>query len=134
VFNQSGIFAGIMDLKGYLREVNNLAVDSCGYTRDEVLDRPFWSTPWWRGSEDVKAKIRLATDQALSGSVFREELPYSLADGSQRFVDFAIHPILNQSGTVMFLPPTGIDTPDPKPPPAPLPASHQPLPSLASTA
>jgi PAS domain S-box-containing protein len=94
VFNQSGIFAGIMDLKGYLREVNNLAVDLCGYTREEVLDRPFWATLWWRGSEDVKAKIRLATDQALSGSVFREELRYWLADGSPRIVDFAIHPIL----------------------------------------
>jgi hypothetical protein len=31
VFNQSSIFAGIMDLQGRLREVNNLAVDWCGY-------------------------------------------------------------------------------------------------------
>jgi len=132
VFNQSGIFAGIMDLKGYLREVNNLAVDSCGYTREEVLDRPFWSTPWWRGSEDVKAKIRLATDQALSGSVFREELPYSLADGSQRIVDFSIHPILNEAGTVVFLHPTGIDITDRKHFEAALRDSELSLRSLAS--
>ena len=32
-----------------------LAVEACGYSRDEVLDRPFWDTPWWRGSDDVKA-------------------------------------------------------------------------------
>jgi PAS domain-containing protein len=32
VFNQSGIF-GIMDVHGYLREVNDLAVDACGYTK-----------------------------------------------------------------------------------------------------
>src|SRR3977135_4377816 len=31
LFNQSGIFAGIMDLQGYVREVNNIAVDRCGY-------------------------------------------------------------------------------------------------------
>jgi PAS domain S-box-containing protein len=67
VFNQSGIFAGIMDLQGYLREVNKLAVDWCGYTREQVLDRPFWDTPWWRGSEEMKARVRLATDQAASG-------------------------------------------------------------------
>src|SRR5262249_6906018 len=112
VFNQSGIFAGIMDLNGYFREGNNLAVDWCGYKKGEGLDQPFLATPWWRGSENVKAKIRLATEQALSGSVFREELPYWLADGSQRIVDFAVHPILNQSGTVMFLHPTGIDITD----------------------
>ena len=68
IFNQSGIFAGIMDLQGYLREVNNLAVDRCGYTREQVLDQPFWDTPWWRGSEEMKARIRFATDQAASGS------------------------------------------------------------------
>ena len=45
LFNQAGIFAGILDLEGYVREVNNLAVDWCGYTREQVLDRPFWETP-----------------------------------------------------------------------------------------
>ena len=48
LFNQSGIFAGIMDLQGYLREVNDLAVDWCGYTREQVLDQPFWKP---RGGE-----------------------------------------------------------------------------------
>jgi PAS domain-containing protein len=33
VFNQAGIFAGICDVEGNLREVNDLAVDQCGYTR-----------------------------------------------------------------------------------------------------
>jgi PAS domain S-box-containing protein len=109
LFNQSGIFAGIMDLRGCLREVNNLAVDWCGYTREQVLDRPFWDTPWWRRSEEMKARIRFATDQAASGSIFREELRYWVADGSERIVDFAMHPIRDQSGRVVFLHPTGID-------------------------
>jgi PAS domain S-box-containing protein len=106
VFNQSGIFAGIMDLQGRLREVNNLAVDWCGYTREQVLDRPFSETPWWRGSEEMKAKIRFATDQAASGRIFREELRYWMADGRERIVDFAMHPIRDQLGAVMFLHPT----------------------------
>ena len=79
LFNQSGIFAGIMDLRGYLREANNLSLEQCGYTREEVLDRPFWDTPWWRGSEEMKARIRFATEQAASGQVFREELRYWVA-------------------------------------------------------
>jgi PAS domain S-box-containing protein len=109
LFNQSGIFAGIMDLQGFLREANNLSLEWCGYRRQQVLDRPFWETPWWRGSEDVKTKVRSATDQAASGVVFREELPYWLGDGRERIVDFAMHPIRDPSGSVMFLHPTGID-------------------------
>jgi PAS domain S-box-containing protein len=109
IFNQSGIFAGIMDLQGYVRDVNELAVEGCGYTREQVLDRPFWDTPWWRGSEQVKARIRFAIEQAAAGAVFREELRYWMADGSERVVDFAMHPIRDASGAVVFLHPTGID-------------------------
>ena len=109
LFNQSGIFAGIMDLQGTLREANDLALEWCGYTREQVVDRPFWDTPWWRGSEETKARIRFATDQAAAGLVFREELRYWVADGGERIVDFAMHPIRDRSGAVMFLHPTGID-------------------------
>jgi PAS domain S-box-containing protein len=132
VFNQSGIFAGIMDLQGRLREVNNLAVDWCGYTREQVLDRPFSETPWWRGSEEMQARIRLATDQAASGRIFREELRYWVADGSERIVDFAIHPIRDQSGAVVFLHPTGIDITGRKQAEAALRESEQRLRWLAS--
>jgi PAS domain S-box-containing protein len=109
VFNQAGIFAGIMDLQGYVREVNRLALEQCGYTREQVLDRLFWDTPWWRGSEEMKARIRFATGQAAAGAVFREELRYWVADGSERIVDFAMNPVRDESGVVVFLHPTGID-------------------------
>src|SRR5262249_56382743 len=109
LFNQSGIFAGIMDLQGTLREANNLSLDWCGYTREQVLDRPFWETPWWRGSEDVKARIRLASEKAAAGFVFREELPYWVADGSERVVHFAMHPIRDRAGAVIFLHPSRVD-------------------------
>ncbi len=109
VFNQSGIFAGIMDLDGTLREANDLSVEGCGYTRGEVLDRALWETPWWRGSEAAKARIREAAREAAAGSVFREELPYWLADGTERIVDFAMYPIRDRAGSVIHIHPTGTD-------------------------
>jgi PAS domain S-box-containing protein len=112
VFNQARIFAGILDLDGNLRDVNALAVEECGYLRAEVLDKPFWETPWWRGSEDVKRRIRTAVEQAAAGKVFRKTMPYWIADDSERIVDFAMHPIVDGAGVVRFLHPTGIDITD----------------------
>jgi PAS domain S-box-containing protein len=112
VFNQARIFAGILDLDGNLRDVNALAVDECGYHRADVLDRPFWDTPWWRGSEEAKRRIRKAVEQAAAGKVFRETIPYWIADGSERIVDFAMHPIVDGAGVIRFLHPTGIDVTD----------------------
>jgi PAS domain S-box-containing protein len=109
LFNQSGIFAGIMDLQGCLREANDLSLSGCGYTREQVIGRAFWETPWWRGSPQVQARIQEATRQAAAGTVFREELAYWHADGSEHVVDFALHPIRDSSGAVAHLHPTGID-------------------------
>ena len=47
-----------------------------------------------------------------AGDVFRETLRYWLADGTERLVDFGMHPILDGLGTVRFLHPTGIDITD----------------------
>ena len=82
---------------------------AAGARREDVEGKFFWDTPWWRGSEEMKARIRFATGQAAGGSVFREELRYWLADGRERIVDFAMHPIRDQSGAVIFLHPMGID-------------------------
>jgi PAS domain S-box-containing protein len=132
VFNQSGIFAGIMDLRGYLQEANDISLAWCGYAKEQVLDRPFWETPWWRGSDEVKARIRFATDEAAAGRVFREELSYWLSDGTERIVDFAMHPIRDRAGKVAFLNPSGIDITERKRIEAELRDSEQRLGFLAS--
>jgi PAS domain S-box-containing protein len=109
VFNQSGIFAAILDVDGNVRDINVLATDAGGYSRDEVLDLPFWDTAWWRGSDEVRQQVRLGAQRAAAGEVFRETLPYWLADGSERIFDFVMHPIVDEAGAVRFLHPTGID-------------------------
>ena len=77
-----------------------------------MLGLAFWDTPWWRGSDEVKERIRFAAEQAAAGEVFRETLPYWVADGSERVVEFVMHPIVDESGVVRFLHPTGIDVTD----------------------
>jgi PAS domain S-box-containing protein len=109
VFNQSATFGGIVDLEGHLREINDLALSQGGYTREEVLGRLFWETPWWRGSAAVQERILHATRQAAAGNVFREILPYWTAGGTERLLDFALHPIRDPQGVARFLHPTGID-------------------------
>ncbi len=109
IFNQSGIFAGILDLEGTVLEVNDLAVEQCGYVREAVLDRPFWETAWWRGSAEVQVEIHEAVRVAAAGRIFRKVLPYWVADGSERVVDFAMNPIFGHDDIVRFLHPTGID-------------------------
>ncbi|MBV6457154.1 MAG: Sensor histidine kinase RcsC [Fimbriimonadaceae bacterium] len=109
IFNQSEIFAAILDLNGNVVEVNDLAVESCGFTKDEVLGKPFWQTPWWRESAEVQSQIRAAVETALGGGVYHKVLPYWRKDGTEHQFEFALHPIRDHAGKVIFLHPTGVD-------------------------
>lgn len=114
VFEQTSVFAGIMDLEGTLIDANRLSVDVCGYKTEEVLGKRFCDTAWWRNHKESQEKIREATSQAAAGTPYREILLYSFADGSEHVVDFALFPIRDQDGKVLFLHPTGIDITDRK--------------------
>jgi PAS domain S-box-containing protein len=114
VFEQTSVFAGIMDLDGTLIDANRLSVDVCGYKTDEVLGRRFCDTAWWRNHKESQEKIREATSQVAAGTPYRETLLYSFADGSEHVVDFALFPIRGEDGKVLFLHPTGIDITDRK--------------------
>jgi PAS domain S-box-containing protein len=109
VFEQSSVFAAIMSLDGTVIDANRLCLQVCGYRSEQVLGLPFWETPWWRMSRQAQDKIRAGAAQAAKGLPYKETLPYHWADGSERVVDFALYPILDDHGQVIFLHPTGVD-------------------------
>ena len=113
-FDQGALFAGIMAVDGTLLEANRLALEDCGYARDQVIGRPLWEGPWWGPSPELAGEIRRAVDVAAAGQTFRAELPYFVASGEERVVDLIVLPTKDEAGRVLFLAPTGIDVTDRK--------------------
>jgi PAS domain S-box-containing protein len=111
-FEQGPLFAGIMALDGRVIEINRLSLEACGYTKDQVVGKPFWDCPWWRPSEALMQKVKIAVGQAAEGQKFDAEMPYFVADGSQRMVRLVVLPITDETGRVVFLAPTGSDITD----------------------
>jgi PAS domain S-box-containing protein len=97
---------------GVLIDCNRVSVESCGYRAQDVLGKEFWQTAWWRNFPESQAKIRAATPLAAQGTPFREILRYSWADGTERLVNFALYPIVNDEGEILFVHPTGVDITD----------------------
>jgi PAS domain S-box-containing protein len=113
-FEQGALFAGIMHTNGTIIEANRLCLEACGFTREEVVGKRFWECPWWNGSADLMERIEAASAQAAAGETFRAEMPYFVADGSERTVDLIILPIKDEVRRVMFLALTGTDITDRK--------------------
>src|SRR5260221_6788373 len=54
----------------------------------------------------------MATLLAVQGSPYREILTYHWVDDTEHIVDFALHPIRNEEGDILFLHLTGVDSTD----------------------
>ena len=113
-FEQGALFAGIMDVDGTMLEANRLSWEACGFTTDQIIGKPFWEGPWWAPSSQLKEQIQAASRQAAAGQTFRAEMPYFVADGSERVADVTIQPIRDDTGRVLFLAPIGVDISDRK--------------------
>ena len=85
---------------GTLLDANRLSWEACGYTNEQAIGKPFWEGPWWTPSAELSEQIRAASAQAAAGETFRAEMPYFVADGSERIVDVTILPIRDAAGRV----------------------------------
>ena len=108
-FDQGALFAGIVDTDGTVIEPNRLSWEGCGYTREQIVGKPFWEGPWWTPSAALVEQIKAGSAEAAAGRTYRAELPYYVADGSERMADVVIVPIKDDAGRVLFLAPMGTD-------------------------
>jgi PAS domain S-box-containing protein len=108
-FEQGYYFAGIMDLDGTLTDVNNTALQFSGASKDDVIGKPFWETPWWSHSQELQEKLRRAITSAANGALVRFEATHPATDGTLHYIDFSIRPVKDQAGSVIFIVPEGHD-------------------------
>jgi PAS domain S-box-containing protein len=102
IFNQQFQFMAILSPEGVLVDVNELPLRAVGVTREQVLGRPFWETPWWEGLPKMQAgwPARLAEAARSDGPVFSVD-PYRAADGA-RVADASVTVVRDSDGRVEF--------------------------------
>ena len=114
MFEQGTQFAGILSLEGRVVEANHLSLDACGFTRDDVMGKLFWECGWWNRSATIAMTVQTACLKAANGTPLRSESRYYIADGSERWVDLSIAPVLDATSQVIFVAATGTDITDRK--------------------
>ena len=103
LFNQSPIFQVILEIDGAVLECNDLACAVGGQPRSEEVGRKLWDTSWWRATERLQAFIHGAVARASSGLAFRGLSDFAVAGGGRRRADFAISPVRDGDGRVIYL-------------------------------
>ncbi|MEM7794048.1 MAG: EAL domain-containing protein [Cyanobacteria bacterium P01_C01_bin.118] len=114
IFDHTFQFIGLLNPDGTLIEANQTALDFGGLSREEVIDKPFWQTPWWALSTEIQNQLRESIARAAQGEFIRYEVEVKGANNQVITVDFSLRPILNTQGDVILIIPEGRDISDRK--------------------
>lgn len=114
IFNQTFQFVGLLKPDGTLLEANQTALDFGGFTRSQVINRPFWEARWWTISAKTQEQLKAAIARAAQGEFVRYEVDVLGAGGRVATIDFSLRPIFDDTGGVKLLIPEGRDISDRK--------------------
>ena len=103
IFETSYSNQGVLSLDGTLVDVNATALEGVAVSRDAVIGKPFWETPWFTGTAGVPEMVRDAIPRVANGETAREEILINLPVGGWRWYDFQMRPVYDEDGTVVSL-------------------------------
>ncbi len=101
VFNDAPFLTGLLSPEGRILKVGRRALGERGYQREQVLGLFFWDAPTWRGSAEVRDRLRAAFAEAREGRRYQAILPFLAADGSARWTDLTLSPVTGADGQLL---------------------------------
>ncbi len=104
-------FVGLLDAQGTVLEINQVALDAVGIKLSDVEGKPFWTTFWWRVSEEIRATLRASILRAAQGEFVRWDTEiYGRAGGKETIIiDASLCPVKDEHGNVVFITAEGRD-------------------------
>lgn len=108
------IFAGILTPDGVLVDANRTALEAANLAPAAVMHKPFADAYWWAYSSESQASLRDAIRRAAAGEFVRYDAVVRVAGGKFIDIDFAIAPVKDEAGRVLYLIPSGTDITDRK--------------------
>jgi PAS domain S-box-containing protein len=104
-------FVGLLDAKGTVLEINQVALDGGGLQLSDVEGRPFWTTFWWQVSPPINSELKEMIRRAAQGEFVRWDTEiYGRASGKETIViDASLCPVKDEQGNVVFIAAEGRD-------------------------
>ena len=94
--------AGILLPDGTLDFANSTPLKRAGLKQQDVLGKKLWNCPWFSYSSITQEQIRSDCELAAQGEDVNREVEFALIN-HKIWVDFSVHPVLDDQGKVKFL-------------------------------
>jgi PAS domain S-box-containing protein len=98
-------YIGLVSPGGTVLDCNRASLEFGGNTREEVVGKPFWETPWFAHTPAAPERLRQALARAAAGEFVRYEAALLRPSGEPLTFDFSLHPIRGADGRVELIVP-----------------------------
>jgi len=98
IFNDPHLLVGLLDTDGTVKNINDTALEYVDASRDDVVDDPFWETPWW--TDKYRATVKQWIASAADGEYVEYEADHPTGDGGKATVEGIFRPVTGDDGTV----------------------------------
>jgi PAS domain S-box-containing protein len=112
IFETSYQYQGFMTIKGVLLDANATSLAGIKCSLEDVVGKPFWSTPWFAGTPDMPDIVRNAVNSVAEGNTVRQEIRVNLPEGGWRWFDFTMRPLFGDDRRVIAIVPEAVETTD----------------------
>jgi len=103
IFDQAFDMVSLMTTDGILICSNRTSLEFAGVTSDSVLGKPYWMTPWWAHSSELRDQLQQAIGEASQGQVVRFEATHPDAASRLAHFDFSLKPVRNERNEIAFV-------------------------------
>lgn len=92
---------GLYSPDGTLSFVNNTPLLATGFTREEVIGKKLWDTPFFNYSAESKAHVQREITRAADGTNTLTDIQVIMVSGEKIWVALSFHPVINDNGQVV---------------------------------
>ncbi|MET0399050.1 MAG: PAS domain-containing protein [Longimicrobiaceae bacterium] len=102
-------YIGLLAPDGTLLEANRASLEFARNSREDVVGRRFWETPWFTPTPGAPEQVRQAVARAAAGEFVRFEADLRRPSGEMTTFDISFHPVRDERGEVVLIVPEGRD-------------------------
>jgi PAS domain S-box-containing protein len=102
-------YIGLLSPEGTVLDTNRASLEFARNTRNDVVGRLFWETPWFNPTPGAPDQVQAAVARAAQGEFIRYEADLRRPNGEMTTFDVSLHPIRDEKGNVVFIVPEGRD-------------------------
>ncbi len=108
IFETSFQLQGLLAPDGTLLDSNTTSLKVIASSRQDVLGKPYWDTPWFTGTAHMSEWVRDAIIKVAAGDTVRGEIALNVPAGLRNF-DFSLRAVHDHAGKILALVPEAVD-------------------------